>query len=205
VRTLIASSTSAAVIPVLHDRDRTGCSAGHGYLLFGDLVLALTPRGAPRMPNGIECDVAAPAGAPARIVGGALEVGGTRLLAGPLWDPVPSVRVRPRTGARYVPDAERIAGRGAGLTPAGDDLLIGYAAGLVLFHGGSAASRAIAGRAGPRTTALSATLLWHAARGELPEPAHALLERGDARPLLAWGHSSGRYLMLGLALAASLG
>lgn len=200
--TVFAASTSAPVIGLLSGGERSGVSLGRGYLLFDDVVLALTPRGAPRMPNGIECDVEPPAGTAARIVAGALEVGTMRILPGPPWDPVPSTRVRPRSRVAYVPDPERLGGRGPGLTPAGDDLLAGYAAGLVLFHGKAADARAIASVAAVRTTTLSATLLRHAARGELPEPAHALLERGDARPLLAWGGTSGRYLMLGLALAA---
>ena len=63
----------------------------------------------------------------------------------------------------------------------------------------------IALRAAARTTRLSATLLRHAALGELPEPAHALLANGDARPLAAFGHSSGLCLRLGLMLAAAAG
>jgi hypothetical protein len=95
----------------------------------------------------------------------------------------------------------RLAGRGPGLTPAGDDLLAGYAAGLVLWHRRHEEAQAIADAAAPLTTLLSGTLLRHAARGELPEAAHALLERGDPEPLRRFGRSSGRVLMLGLALA----
>src|SRR5437588_64061 len=120
---------------------------------------------------------------------------------GHVGDPIPTARVRLAIEPRFQPDPERLAGRGGGLTPAGDDLLAGYAAGLVLFHGDRRAAHAIALAAAPRTTALSATLLRHAARGELPEPAHALLEHGDPNPLRTFGHSSGRALLVGLALA----
>lgn len=81
----------------------------------------------------------------------------------------------------------RLAGRGSGLTPAGDDILAGYSAGLTLFHGLTEEAAAMAELTAPRTTALSATLVGHAARGKLPEPAHALLERGDSRPLRRFG------------------
>ncbi len=60
-----------------------------------------------------------------------------------------------------------LLGRGPGLTPSGDDLLAGYLAGSAAFGLDAAALRqAIAGLASGRTTALSAALLWHAARGE---------------------------------------
>jgi hypothetical protein len=74
-------------------------------------------------------------------------------------------------------------------------------AGLTLFQGRMAEARDLAATAASRTTSLSATLLRHAADGELPEPAHALLERGDPEPLRRFGQSSGRCLLLGLALA----
>src|SRR6185295_423560 len=121
---------------------------------------------------------------------------------GDVWDPVPQVRVRIAIDIALVPDPIIFAGRGPGLTPAGDDLLAGYAAGLALFADRETEAHAIAERAAARTTLLSATLLRHAARGELPEPAHALLEDGDPLPLLAFGHTSGKALLLGLALAA---
>ena len=155
------------------------------------------------MPNGIECDVAVTPGQTVTVGRGHLEVGDTRLLPGPLWEPVPRVRVRPPASRGPAPDPLALAGRGEGLTPAGDDVLIGYAAGLVLFHGRRAEARGIAETAAPLTTALSVTLLRHAAEGELPEPAHALLELGDAEPLLRFGHSSGRAILAGLAVAAA--
>jgi len=115
---------------------------------------------------------------------------------------------RRATGARA---AVRLLGRGPGLTPSGDDVLAGYlvgghAFGLDVQH----VRRAVGDRAHAATTALSAALLWHAARGEcvdeLAALAGALTGRGAARSatrrLLAVGHTSGAALAAGLVLAA---
>jgi hypothetical protein len=74
------------------------------------------------------------------------------------------------------------------LTPLGDDILVGR---LASGRNGVAASAG--------TTRLSRVLLRRAALGELPEPAHALLEDGDPGPLLRLGSTSGRGILLGLA------
>jgi hypothetical protein len=118
-----------------------------------------------------------------------------------VWDALPRPRVTLRASCDAVIDPLRLAGCGPGLTPWGDDLLVGYAAGLVLFHDRREQAGELAAAAAPLTARLSATLLWHAAAGELPEVAHALLERGQVAPLLSWGHTSGAALALGLALA----
>ena len=152
------------------------------------------------MPNGVECELRVGLGALAWIGDGRLESAGFQVLPGPGWDPVPKPTFRLSVKPGFVPDPRQLAGRGGGLTPAGDDLLAGYAAALTLFHGRRAEAELIAVVAAARTTSLSGTLLRHAARGELPEPAHALLERGDPEPLRHFGHSSGRALMVGLAL-----
>jgi hypothetical protein len=174
---------------------------GLGYCDFDGYVVAVTPSGVPRLPNGLECDLPLASGATAWIGEGRLESGGRSVLPGPTWDPVPLPRYRLELSSDFVPDPVLLAGRGGGLTPAGDDILAGYAAGLTLFQGRAAEARELAFVAAARTTSLSATLLQHAAEGELPEPAHALLERGDPEPLRRFGHSSGRCLLLGLALA----
>jgi hypothetical protein len=189
------------VLPLFERRRRRGHVLGPGYIDFDGYVLMLTAPGRARMPNGVECHARLDPGSPAWIGGGVLQACGWSVLPGPGWDPVPSARVRLAIQPHITPDPARLAGRGGGLTPAGDDLLAGYAAGLVLFHGCLAEAEAIARAAAARTTSLSATLLRHAARGELPEPAHALLEHGDPAPLRSFGHSSGRALMVGLALA----
>jgi hypothetical protein len=118
-----------------------------------------------------------------------------------------------------------LLGRGAGLTPSGDDLLAGLVAGVVLLaaavHGD--AGRPLAGvahRVGSQlaaaapdaTTAISAALLQHAAHGEVAAPAAQLLRAlaghgpvDDAvTSLLGVGSSSGRDLAAGTLAAAEL-
>jgi hypothetical protein len=118
-----------------------------------------------------------------------------------------------------------LLGRGAGLTPSGDDLLAGLVAGVVLLaeavHGRAGGPLAgLAHRVGSRlaaaapdaTTAISAALLQHAAHGEVAEPAaqllralggHGALDEAVAA-LLAVGSSSGRDLAAGTLAAAEL-
>lgn len=125
--------------------------------------------------------------------------------------------------AAGAPDAMVEAGRaliglGGGLTPSGDDVLCGVLAGgrtlAAALHLGSLdeslghVGEAVSADAAERTTALSAALLWHAARAELARPARDLLRgllgRTPVGPamtaLLAVGHSSGRDLAIGLGL-----
>jgi hypothetical protein len=198
-------SVSSGVIDLLRGPRRQGAGLGRNYVDLGDSVLAIVPPGLPRMPNGIQADVDVPAGTPVEVGDGRLVVAGAVLLDGldgvPVWNAVPEPRVQLYCAEPFVPDPYELAGRGEGLTPMGDDLLCGYAAGLVLWHGRRAEAEEIAAIAAPRTTGLAATLLRHAARGELPEPAHALVERGDPEPLRAFGRSSGGALARGLALA----
>jgi Protein of unknown function (DUF2877) len=200
---VIALSTSRALLPLFAGRELLGIAAGRGYLEFGELVVALTPPGGPRMPNGIEIAARVPPGTVVRIGLGRLLLGTLEVRPGAAWDPVPKVHLRPSGGPRLSPDPDQLAGRGPGLTPAGDDILCGYVAGIFLFHDRRKEATEIALRAAARTTRLSATLLRHAAVGELPEPAHAFLTDGDPRPLAAFGHSSGLCLRIGLTLAAS--
>lgn len=116
--------------------------------------------------------------------------------------------------------ARRLAGLGPGLTPSGDDTLGGFIGVLALAGSqpemdGMAHTRvaeAIADAARPRTTLLSATLLAHAARGELAEQVGELLialtlpQEADAIVLqaaervLVYGASSGGDTLLGLLL-----
>ena len=97
-----------------------------------------------------------------------------------------------------------LAGRGPGLTPAGDDVLAGYAA-----------WRHVAGEpvalASPRCSPLGLAYLRCAERGELPEPAARLLaaiRAGDAGlakrrvgGLARWGATSGAAILWGFAAA----
>jgi hypothetical protein len=108
----------------------------------------------------------------------------------------------------------RLIGLGPGLTPAGDDVMAGTMAGLVLL-GHPAAERFAAGvysLAAGRTTELSRALLRHAAAGRVSGEYAAVLQGlvGE-RPLgpaiaglLATGSTSGRAMALGLCTAIDL-
>jgi hypothetical protein len=112
--------------------------------------------------------------------------------------------------------AARLLGSGPGLTPSGDDVLAGFLVGAAAFGTDATALReATAVLAPARTTALSAALLWHAARGEcideLASLAVVLTSQGRCLPdeagravsrLLSVGHTSGAALALGLVTAA---
>jgi hypothetical protein len=98
-----------------------------------------------------------------------------------------------------------LAGRGDGLTPAGDDALAGFAAWR--WTRGAAVTLPA-----QRCAPLGREYLRCAQRGELPQPAAAVLEAiltGDAvaaarraSGLARWGASSGAALLWGLAAAA---
>lgn len=113
-----------------------------------------------------------------------------------------------------------LIGCGVGLTPAGDDLVVGFLAGLQVTRCG--AFRAVLGAAVTtltgRTNPISAAHLCHAAEGGFAEPLVQLtcaIARGAgpdevaraARPALAVGATSGgdgvRGLLLGLAVSPS--
>lgn len=115
--------------------------------------------------------------------------------------------------------SDRLVGLGAGLTPAGDDLLSGAIAALRTLGAALQAATAVrtsdqlAARAPSwpsRTTAVSAALLRQAALGAVAAPVarvlRALVGQGDAGPavreLLATGHTSGHDLAAGLLLGA---
>lgn len=194
-------ASSPALTALLFGPLTRGTVLGPHHVQFGDYVVSLTAPGAPRMPNGIECAARAHQNARVAIGGGEIVIGGHALGAGPGWDPVPTFTRLPSLPAGPEPMVAVIAGKGPGLTPAGDDLLAGYVAGLVLLHGQRSRASRLAERAASQTTAFSATLLRHAARGEVPEPVHILLASGDSRPLLAFGHSSGSWWLRGLVSA----
>lgn len=110
--------------------------------------------------------------------------------------------------------AARLIGLGPGLTPAGDDVVAGTIAGLVLL-GHPSADRFAAGvhaLAAGRTTELSRALLRHAAcgrvSGEFAAVLHALVGERPLVPavaaLLATGSTSGRAMALGLSTAIDL-
>jgi hypothetical protein len=110
--------------------------------------------------------------------------------------------------------ATRLIGLGPGLTPAGDDVMAGTIAGLVLL-GHPSAERFAAGvyaLAAGRTTELSRALLRHAACGRVSaEYAAVFYGLVGERPLapavaglLETGATSGRALALGLSTAIDL-
>ena len=116
--------------------------------------------------------------------------------------------------------AEALLGLGLGLTPQGDDVLAGALAALRLMGGALGRSRpgalvdevapAVLSAAAGHTTALSASLLRHACRGNVADPVagflHVLTGRGDldtaTETLLAVGHSSGASLAAGILCGA---
>ena len=86
---------------------------------------------------------------------------------------------------QLIQGAAGLAGLGGGLTPAGDDFLIGLMLWAWLAHPDPASfCRALSQAAIPRTTTLSAAFLRAAARGECSAAWHALLaalgEGGEA-------------------------
>ena len=110
--------------------------------------------------------------------------------------------------------ATRLVGLGPGLTPAGDDVMAGTIAGLVLL-GHPSAERFAAGvysLAAGRTTELSRALLRHAAAGrvsgEYAAVFHGLVGERPLAPaiaaLLNTGSTSGRAMALGLCTAIDL-
>ena len=123
----------------------------------------------------------------------------------------PPAALRPGLAAleqgALAPAIRLLAGRGDGLTPAGDDVLAGYAA-WTLAAGEPATLSALAA---PRCSPIGLAYLRCAERGEVPEPATALIgavRRGDARAagrhadaLGSWGSSSGAALVWGMAAA----
>jgi hypothetical protein len=172
-------------------------------LRFGDYVVSLTEPGGPRMPNGIECGATAKDTSRVAIGGGRLVIGELEIEPGLEWNPVPVGIHAGKQPAGPQPLA-------SGLTPwistpalAGDELLAGYVAGLVLLHRRRIRAARIAERTADQLNPLSATLLRHAARGEVPEPIHDLLIRGDAAPLLD-SSPSGIWWLRGLISAGLL-
>jgi hypothetical protein len=116
--------------------------------------------------------------------------------------------------ARVARGARTLAGRGPGLTPSGDDILVGCLLALTaLPHvGGASVREAIAHSARHRTTQISTAYLDAAARGEASEAWHRFVAAmsvsdavrvvGAARELLVVGETSGSDMLGGFVLAA---
>jgi Protein of unknown function (DUF2877) len=129
--------------------------------------------------------------------------------------PEPPASLRPGIGRLSAGDeaagVRALAGLGEGLTPAGDDVLAGYAAWRSVL-GGPARVGALAGG---RSSPLGLAYLRAAERGELPDAAARLLlsigrgsvpgARFAAQCLRSWGSSSGLALGWGIAAGAARG
>lgn len=184
--------------------------AGPGTLVVRE------PVGGPRFPNGMI------AGGDA--VGGAVSRAEVEVLAGTVqarrwWDPT-SPTITPDSAAvaaflARVPPAALPAepvdciGWGPGLTPAGDDVVVGLLIGLHML-GRTAEAAALADACAPADTApLSRALLDHAARGEAAAPVLAVVRAlGGSGPLTAaitdleaFGATSGHHLLDGIRRA----
>lgn len=135
-----------------------------------------------------------------------------RLMTGPVEVPqalADAVRHGDPVGAGRA--ARGLVGLGPGLTPAGDDVLVGLLSALSLLSGPPAMVRAVLAAAAGRTTELSLALLRHAAAGRcidrVGDVLRALCGHGAVEPahrrLAAVGHSSGPALALGILLGAA--
>lgn len=86
-----------------------------------------------------------------------------------------------------------LVGRGPGLTPAGDDVLVGVLFALWVWRPASEWTELIRDATVPRTTTLSAAFIRAAAAGEAVEPWHRLAngETDAVAGILSIGHTSG--------------
>jgi hypothetical protein len=195
---------SLAVVELQWDELRPG-QAVHvepGLLLLGDQAVSLERLRERRPP--VTTRAAHGSGATVAAAAAAVEVAGPspRSLAAGLHA---LRRGRIRNGVR------RLAGRGEGLTPAGDDVLAGYAAWRHSIGAAASVTALAAGRSSP----LGRAYLRCAERGELPDAGAALLAAlhgGDPRAaasaalaLRGWGASSGSALVWGMCGATAIG
>jgi Protein of unknown function (DUF2877) len=185
-------------------------------------VIAVLGRDAVRLPCGLAVS-ATNLDLPGDVVvgGGALRFGRIVIRPGRVMSarverrPAP-LRARVRAARAAVDPADltqpgRLLGRGAGLTPQGDDVLAGYLAGAAAYGVPADDVRVVVdNEAASRTTTLSAALLRHAAAGEaIPQVGGLLDALGGRRPLdpalaelFAVGHTSGAALASGVVAAA---
>ena len=185
----VSHSSSLLLAEVLFGTSRRGTALSPHDLKFDDYVVTLTAPNKSRMPNGIQCGVSVAEDGRIDIGAGRLRIGELEIEPGEPWNPVP-----PLIHVHHQPAGPQPLA--SGLTwiskpaLAGDELLAGYVAGLTLLHRRRNRALQIAERASGQINPVSATMLRHAARGEVPEPIHHLLATGDVAPLLAyapWG------------------
>ena len=184
-----------AVLPAMHDR----VNVSDGALVAGPLRVRLdgSRRWAPRLPERLNVDSAAWHGIAPDV----------DIDLAPVWEAVTDDARCGDVAAMF----RRLQGRGAGLTPSGDDVLAGILLVCAMdpYCRGALADLALAAR----TTPLSRAFLTWAAAGQSIQPAHALLDaaasgdqtgmRRAAESLAQVGATSGRALVAGVALAAT--
>lgn len=180
------------------------------YVDLDGWALGLVDPAASRPPNALVLGPGVLAGltlGDVRVRAGRLLLDGRPVAVGRLHDPtVPSLG-----GGGPEPDPPDVAalvGRGAGLTPEGDDLLCGWLAAHRATGTPTPRTDALVRAHLHRTTLLSATLLEAALLGEaLPELGAWLAARGGphepalAAALTAVGHTSGAALLRGARCA----
>ena len=195
-------SRSALFGAVLYGPFVRGEVLGSQDLRFADYVVTMTRPGAPRMPNGIECASRMRARERVAIGGGRLVVGRTVVSPGPEWDPMPLVSM-PRRALPAGPEPllRVIASEASGAMSLSDCALAGYVAGIVLMHGHRERAARLAHETAARANPLTATLIRHAALGEVPEPVHGLLAGGQPRELLSAFGAAGQAWLRGLISA----
>ncbi len=122
-----------------------------------------------------------------------------------------------RSSERAVSAANPLIGLGPGATPSGDDLLVGFAAGLAVTDHPLARpfGAGVANDAQGLTTSVAESYLAHAGRLEFAERVHAaalaILSAPEAgvrtavTDALAWGASSGADLLVGLLVGIQVG
>ena len=106
--------------------------------------------------------------------------------------------------------ARKLAGLGAGLTPDGDDFMMGCILALWVYRAGEGVEQVaswVSLEAGLQTTPLAAAWLWAASRGECSMRWHDLLQailreneeniRSAARAIIQQGHTSGASALAG--------
>jgi hypothetical protein len=131
-----------------------------------------------------------------------------------LPDPAPPIMhgVAALAAGRLRESVHKLAGLGEGLTPAGDDVLAGYAA-AVYALGTSRGAAPVSALAAARASPLGLAYLRCAERGELPDVGARLLRairRGSVAAVQAalpslqsWGASSGSALAWGMTAAVA--
>jgi hypothetical protein len=189
-------------------------SAGGGYVRLGSAGWVLLTRpGGPFGPLSVAVDgldaLGLRPGAPAGVAGGRLLLGDRAVslermrvrsctaavaACAPACASLPAPPMSLEAGisalaAGHLSDAVRLlAGLGDGLTPAGDDVLAGYAAARLAL--GAPVTPALSTLASGRSSPIGLAYLRCAERGELPDA-----------PLQAWGASSGIAIAWGINAA----